>query len=86
MDAIPALCGDLGSTDGRLRGVPLGHLVVVRGRDGHDASVRLFRKLLAWWRGDLDPQAKAEADRARAEQELREGESRARDINKPGVS
>jgi hypothetical protein len=47
--------------------------------------MKLLKKLLAWWRGDLDPQAKAEADRARSERELREGESRVRDINKPGV-
>jgi hypothetical protein len=47
--------------------------------------VRLIRKLLAWWRGNRDPEASAEAARVRAERELREGESRARDINKPGV-
>jgi hypothetical protein len=46
--------------------------------------VRLFRKLLAWWRGDLDPQAKAEAVRVQSEREVQEAESRAWDINKPG--
>lgn len=59
--------------------------MVVLGETGHDGSMKLLKKLLAWWRGDLDPQAKAEADRARSERELREGESRVRDINKPGV-
>jgi hypothetical protein len=39
----------------------------------------LLKKLVVWWRGDLDPQARAEAIRVRDDRELVQAQSRARE-------